>query len=369
MRCSKCVLPDTTPGISFDEAGVCNYCKQAKPIEYLGEDALRGMLGRARGHGRYDCIVNISGGRDSSYTILKAVRDYGLRVLALNYRNPLTHPVASENIANIRRVLQVDFIDFDLPGNMHLRSLRNNLGAWIRHPSPAMIPMMCVACKTIWSRILRIARRYDVRLILSGGNLLEQSGFKRELLGVSADAGVRRYYTTYIFGVLRELSRNPSYLVLESALPAAVGYFYANSYAPLVRLLGLGVSKIDLFHYVPWDENEVLGRIRDELGWRSPPDDASTWRFDCRIGHLKDYLYHHTLGLTEKDDLYSRMIREGAITRKEALARLAEENDVNVESVKRLLEEVGISLSRLDSAIERYRMAQKNLRKKLHVLE
>lgn len=355
MRCTRCVLPSTTPGISFDEHGVCSYCRNSEPIRYLGEPALLELLEKFKSAGRYDCIVNISGGRDSSFTILKAVRDYGLKVLALNYRNPLTHPAARANIANIRKKLGVDFIEFELAGNMHLRGLANNLSAWIRHPSPAMIPMMCVACKTIWSRILRIAHQNGIRFIFSGGNLLEQSGFKRELLGVSAEASVHKYYTNYVFGILREFGTNPRYLSIESALPALVGYFYANAYAPMARIAGAGLAKIDLFHYYPWNETEVLSRIRSELGWQSPEEDPSTWRFDCRIGHLKDYLYRNTLGLTEKDDFYSRMIREGLITRGQVLKRLELENDVNLESVKKLLAEVSIPFERLERSVEEYR--------------
>lgn len=355
MRCSKCVLPDSTPGISFDKQGVCNFCQSASPVEYHGEQILRTLLGMTRGEGKYDCIVNISGGRDSSLTILKAVKDYNLRVLALNYRNPLTHPVAQENIRKIQKKLKVDLVQFDLPGGMHLRGLRNNLSAWIRKPSPAMVPMMCVACKTIWSRILNIARCNRVKLILSGGNLLEQSGFKRELLGVNAHASVKAYYTNYIFGILKELTRNPAYLAPVSALPALVGYFYANAYAPMVRITGAGLSKLDLFHYIPWEEDVVLGRIQDELDWRSPPDDPSTWRFDCRIGHLKDYLYYHTLGLTEKDDFYSHMIREKLISRNQALQRLSYENYVNLVSVKQLLNKIDIPFPRLQKAVDAYR--------------
>jgi len=69
-RCTRCILPETFPGIRFDEDGVCNYCLEYKPVNVLGEEALVKVLDGYRGKGReYDCIVPISGGRDSSFVL------------------------------------------------------------------------------------------------------------------------------------------------------------------------------------------------------------------------------------------------------------------------------------------------------------
>ena len=83
--CSKCVLPSTTPGIHFDENGVCNYCSSYEPMKVKGEEELIEILNGYRAQkNRYDCIICISGGRDSTYTLWKLVHDYGMNVLAVN---------------------------------------------------------------------------------------------------------------------------------------------------------------------------------------------------------------------------------------------------------------------------------------------
>ena len=108
-RCTKCVLPSTMPSIEFDDAGVCNYCHSYAKQKLNGEDALSKIPATAREtNGEHDCIVNISGGRDSSYTILKLVKDYGMRVLAVNYQNPFTHPLATQNIKKFTPVRPLD---------------------------------------------------------------------------------------------------------------------------------------------------------------------------------------------------------------------------------------------------------------------
>ncbi len=119
-------------------------------------------------------------------------------------------------------------------------------------------------------------------------------------------------------------------------------------------MMGKDLIKVSLFKYLPWNEKKVLTRIREEVGWESPPDSSTTWRFDCTVDEVKNYMYLKLLGVTEKDDFYSRLIRAGLMSREDALMRVKLENEVNIESMKALLGEVGISFEQLDLAIDRY---------------
>ena len=68
-RCSRCLLPETYPNIRYNEEGVCNYCLSYTPVEYKGEEKLEELLGFYRDRGvkyDYDCVVGVSGGRDST---------------------------------------------------------------------------------------------------------------------------------------------------------------------------------------------------------------------------------------------------------------------------------------------------------------
>jgi hypothetical protein len=68
----------------------------------------------------------------------------------------------------------------------------------------------------------------------------------------------------------------------------------------------------------------------------------SSWRFDCRVGHMKDLMYMSTIGLTEREDFYARMVREDLVTREYALSRIQKENGIHVEEIKILLRQAGI---------------------------
>lgn len=344
-RCTKCVLSETTPHISFNNDGICNYCQNYQKFKYKGEKALVEILNTTRDKSKkYDCIVNISGGRDSAFTLLKIKRDYNMRVLAVNYENPFTDAQAIKNINNMINALSVDLIRFRHKSNIHESCFRNNLISWFKHPSPAMVPMMCIGCKIIWKDILQIAKHYHISLIINGGNPYEYTSFKKELLDVSHSENLATTYFKNIRGLVKETLRNSSYLLPKYVPTLLKGYLFNNQYSIGSRLLGKTVKRIDLFHFIEWHEDEIISRITRELNWDYPHHLASTWRFDCKIGHLKDYMYMKTLGMTEKDDFYAKLVREGLMSRNEALQRLNGENQIHMNIIEDILTDSELSI-------------------------
>lgn len=116
--CTRCIMDDTAHDIVFDEDGVCNYCtdflvrldKYVTPDPVARERKLMGLVERVKANGkrkRYDCIIGVSGGVDSSYTLVKAVQ-LGLRPLAVHMDSGWNAEVAANNIANLVRGLEVD---------------------------------------------------------------------------------------------------------------------------------------------------------------------------------------------------------------------------------------------------------------------
>lgn len=341
--CRKCILPAGSAGIVLDETGVCNHCRNYRPIVHKGEEALTRLLSLVRDDSKkYNCMVNVSGGRDSSYALLSLVKDYRMKVLAVNYANPFTDPQAKKNLENVIRILGVDFIQFKLKNNIHERILKNNIRAWFKNPTPAMVPSICIGCKIIWPTMLNIARRNKIRCIVNGGNPFEYTSFKKDLLGVSHGASLKSTYLANVKGLAKEAIKNLSYLKPEFLPMVIKGYLFGNPYAPGSRLLDGNITYVDYFHYVPWEEKKVLKRIQQELEWDFPHHLHSTWRFDCQIAHLKDHIYLKTLGITEKDDFYSKMVREGQISRQEALERTKRENALPMDILRNLFDQLEI---------------------------
>jgi len=114
--CNRCVADTTIPGINFDKNGVCNYCKihDEMELEYpqgkKAQKKLKGLVGKIKISGKgkkYDCIVGVSGGRDSTYLLYIAVK-LGLRPLAVHFDNGWNSALAVTNIKNILTKLKID---------------------------------------------------------------------------------------------------------------------------------------------------------------------------------------------------------------------------------------------------------------------
>ncbi|HEX2956977.1 MAG TPA: N-acetyl sugar amidotransferase [Chitinispirillaceae bacterium] len=119
--CTRCIYDSRVPKITFDENGVCNYCKmiddlkdQYKTGTPEGEAKLHQIIEQIKKDGKgkkYDCVVGVSGGTDSSYMIVKAL-EWGLRPLAVHYDNTWNTAIATENIRKVLGKLNVDLYTY-----------------------------------------------------------------------------------------------------------------------------------------------------------------------------------------------------------------------------------------------------------------
>jgi N-acetyl sugar amidotransferase len=115
--CTRCIYDERVPSISFDHEGVCNYCKQVEQLieqygtgQSKGESLFSEILTDIKRSGRgkkYDCIVGVSGGTDSSFLVYLA-KEWGLRPLAVHYDNTWNSAIATMNIQKVLKGLDVD---------------------------------------------------------------------------------------------------------------------------------------------------------------------------------------------------------------------------------------------------------------------
>ncbi|MGD2105738.1 MAG: asparagine synthase-related protein [Anaerolineae bacterium] len=355
-RCSNCILPVSYPGIVFDADRVCNYCGDFAKSPLRGsEEDLRHLLAPFRDRGDYDCIVALSGGRDSTYVAHYAAKKLDLRVLAVTCDNGFMPQRARVNASRAVERLGIDH------ECLAYQNVQNHAGrfisAWIKNPSPAMIAFLCNGCMTGIRKLLTdAARRHGVSVILGGGGgVVGQGGepeqsFAEKLLSTSTSEGRLGHRWGMITGFLTELARNPAYLQWTSLDSFAREFLHRFWYGYDRNLLVLG-----LFEFVSWSEDEVVSTIQSELRWEKPTYRQTSWRADCKIHFLKDYLYGATLGFTKNVELLSGMIREGMLTRDEALERLKRDDYLSAQFLDRFVSELGIQLHELERALADYR--------------
>ncbi len=353
--CSRCVLSSTTPFIKFDENGVCNYCRDHPSLTYKGEAEFVRHLDKFRNNDRqYECMAAVSGGRDSTFTLQKLVKDYKMKVLAVNYQNPFAHPQAQANIKNAVSLLNVDLFSIKAPRDLQLRSWRSNLRTWIKRPQLQTLPLMCIACKLMWYEIIKVALKNNIRCIVSGNNRYEDTSYTKALLGIDAKVTWEKAFMKSIFGIVPKMLQSPGYFKPAYWPTYLKAYLFGDAYALGSKALMRRLTFLDLFFYIKWDEKEVLSRIKSELKWEAPADCPSSWRFDCRIVPIKDLVNLKFFGVSEKDDFYSKMIREGLMTRDEALKRLETENEIQIERAREMLAEAGIEFEDFMGILEKH---------------
>lgn len=356
-RCSKCILPESYPDISFDAEGVCNYCKTYENMKYKGEKALQEMISKyGKGKGDYDCLVGISGGRDSAYALYYLVKVKKLRVLAYTADSGFVPEIAIENMKKMVDILQVDMV---YEKHKFLKkTFKNNVLSWLRKPSPAMILMVCSGCRLgMFRGLLKVAKKNNVPLIfLGGGTRIEVCDFKKTLLTTNPFGRLKivrkSLPLSMLFGLIYEVLRNPFYFLNPvNAMIYFREYFYFFQRDRLMKWFYPNQKMIGLYEYIEWDENLILSTIKKEINWMQDVESGSSWRFDCKVSFLKNYMLKESLGFTEKDENLSKMIREGLLTRQEAMGRLEKENIVPDKAISEICNEANLSPADLDEAI------------------
>ena len=126
--CERCIFDSSISRITFDEEGVCNYCRQIEDLqEQYGTGKEKGIKSfeqilneiKSSGKGKkYDCIIGVSGGTDSSYMLLKA-REWGLRPLAVHYDNTWNAAIATMNIEKVTSATNTDLYTYVVDNKEH----------------------------------------------------------------------------------------------------------------------------------------------------------------------------------------------------------------------------------------------------------
>ena len=362
-RCTKCILPETFPGIKFDEKGVCNYCLGYKKVEVYGEEALRKALSQYRGKGKkYDCIVPISGGRDSAYALHQIVRKHKMRAVALTVDSGAIMPEGYRNIERITEVLNVDHVW--IKDQKHIETATKNTKmkflAWLKKPSiNTIVPVLNAGDKRMNLRMYEYAHANNIPLLMGGNNIgnssFEQEHFKTGFMGVFPDE--RGMYSTYdkirlLFLLGWEFFRNIHnyhWSVLKEYLGGAFVYFFESLQKPE------DVETLGFYDYIHWNEKEVVSTIRNELDWKGASDTTATWRIDDSAYPLIDYMYLKLVGFNEFDEHFSKLVRDGQISREEALKRCITDHAPRGPSLRRTFDELGVTKEQVDEVLEEYR--------------
>ena len=310
--CTKCLYPETKPDLWFDDEGVCNACNNFASRKEVDLDArldeLKDVLGRYKitDGSNYDCIVPVSGGKDSHYQIIRLL-ELGMNPLCVTATTDDLAPIGRRNIENMKK-LGVDFVE--VTTNPVVRRRINKLTlttigdvSWPEHVTIFTIPV-------------RMAVQFNVPLIVWGEN--PQHEYGGPAASTTKNILDRRWLEE--FGGL--LGFRVSDLIGQAGITAndLVQYRYPSD----EDLARVGVTGIFLGYYYPWDgyQNAMMAQ---GYGFETFPSmvEGSLANYENLDNHqmgIHDYFKYLKYGFGRATDIASNHIRRGRMSRDDGMA-------------------------------------------------
>lgn len=339
-RCTKCLLTETMPFISFDASGVCNYCRHYKPRNkpQPREELFKLVESYRRVHGD-DCLVPFSGGRDSCFGLHLIVKELQMKPITYTYDWGMVTDLGRRNISRMSAELGVENIIVADDITKKREYIAKNLRAWLKSPHLGMISILTAGDKHFFRHIETIKKQTGISLNLWGINPLEVTHFKAGFLGVPPDFEEKRVYS---HGVMKQLRYQGLRL---GAMLQSPGYFNSSLWDTLsgeyYRSFTKKTDYYHIFDYWRWDEKQIDDTLAT-YDWERAPDTKTTWRIGDGTAAFYNYVYYTVAGFTEHDTFRSNQIREGDLTRAEALEMVEEENSPRYPNIKWYLDAVGV---------------------------
>lgn len=309
--CKRCVMPDTKPDLFIDEEGICSACRAYEKRKEVDWDARRAELTKvldkytSKNSKRWDCIVPVSGGKDSTYQVIRMLQ-LGLNPLCVTSTTCDLSDVGRKNIENIKN-LGVDYMEFS-PNKLIRRKL-NRIGltqvgdiSWPEHVGIFTIPV-------------RAAVEFELPLLVWGENSQNEYGGP----AAASENNVLNRRWLEEFGGL--LGLRVSDLIGMDGIEEK--HLMPYTYPTDEELQRVGVTGIFLGYYIPWDgdSNALIAQAHGFTTLQTTVE-GSIVNYEnldnCQTG-IHDYFKFLKFGFGRATDIACLHIRRGRITRQDGI--------------------------------------------------
>lgn len=295
--CSRCILDETIPHIHFDSEGVCNYCHQHDdlckqfPLGSKGEETINRLFSEAKSAKKpgvkYDCIVGLSGGADSTYALVETVKR-GLIPLAVYLDNSWSSAIAVCNIKNAVERLNVDLHTVVLDW-VEFRSL---LRSFLKASVPDTDIPTDIAIK---ATLYNVAKKYNIPYIVTG------TSFRTEGLIPKGWTYMDGRYITSVQSKFegKSLKKYPNLTL----------------FALLRNIFFNKLKAIPVLNYLEYDKDKVKERLAHEVGWQ----DYGGKHYESIFTRFnQSCILYHKFRIDKRRIEYAALVRDGQLSKKEA---------------------------------------------------
>lgn len=344
--CSKCLIPDSRPAVTFDDEGVCYACRSFAKRGEIDWDTRKqdfiALVEKVKNHpGPYNCMVPVSGGKDSTWQIVTCL-EYGLKPLAFTQKVPLRTELGQRNLDNLVS-LGVDHIDYQVDPRVESRFVRK---AFFKYGA-AGLPMHMA----MYRMSLNVAYRFDIPLVVWGENsAIEYGSADSEISSFKMDSKWLKKY-----GVSH--GTEPEDWISDDLSRRDLAPYLVPSDA---EIDAKGMIVTFMAHFFPWSSRQSF-EISSKHGFMNRPEGPKVGYYDFAdldddIITVHHYLKYFKFGFTRAFDQLSLDIRNGILTRDEAIGKLrALGSQTPYEDIRNFCRFINITETEFFEVAEKYR--------------
>jgi N-acetyl sugar amidotransferase len=303
--CSRCIMDETAKEITFDNNGVCNFCHNYDNVlvndvhtDKGGEEKLEKLIEKIKQKGknsRYDVLIGLSGGVDSSYVAYIIKKKYGLRAFAVHLDNGWNTELAVANVEQIVKRLDIDLSTYVLDW----KEFRDIQTSFIKSSiSNIEIP----TDHAIWALLIKTAGKMKIPYIIAGNNVVTESIMPESWLYGSKDSKL-----------IKSLHRKFGKVKMKT-YPSLSTFDYVD------YLLFRGIRWVPILNYIPYNKAAAKQLLIDELGWQDYGGKHYESIF-TRFFHA--YYLPVKFGYDLRKSYLSALVCSGQISREEALKEIS----------------------------------------------
>ena len=253
--CKNCVMPDSKPGVTLDNRGLCNACRSTKIKDKIDWDKRKKQLDKIvfdikqEEHPFYDCIVPVSGGKDSWYQAMILSDHYKLKVLCVTLAPHLPTAEGIENLNNMLKDLNVDHIKITIKPSI-FREIRKR--CFLKQGEPSWAEHCAM-----FSSVINVALIYEVPLVVWGEDISFEFGGIQNNKSKPSALDINQ----------GDLIKGKSIMEwLNDDISPRDVFFY--DYPDQETLNNAGINAIYLGHYLRWSGRENFETVK-KRGFKS----------------------------------------------------------------------------------------------------
>ena len=341
-RCIKCGLPETYETIEFDEKGLCNICDQRvfrdEKIDWpKRKQVLDQLIGEYRGKSEYDCIVPFSGGKDSTFTLLYLIKEYGLKPLVVQFNHGFLRPTLLQNNERTFKRLGVEFLSFTPNWKLVKRMM---LEALVRKGD------FCWHCHTgIFAYPMHVAIKHSTPLVIWGEPSSEYTAYYDYREDEIEEVDEVRFNKYINLGITADDMAG----MIQDDFKFDPRDLNPFRYHPLRDLKKLKYRSVCLGSFIPWDVRTQAALIQKDLGWKGeqvegmPAENFKYEKIECYMQGMRDYIKFLKRGYSRVTQMTALDIRNGRITKEAADKLIGEYEGKKPPSLEIFLEYLDLS--------------------------